>query len=75
MTPFLLTALLAGLAGSPHCVAMCGAFASACAVHRPGFGAWHAGRLVAYAILGALAGNGGAVHSRSRLAAAHSSPR
>jgi sulfite exporter TauE/SafE len=56
MTPFLLTALLAGLAGSPHCVAMCGAFASACAVHRPGFAAWHAGRLVSYGILGAAAG-------------------
>jgi sulfite exporter TauE/SafE len=56
VTPFLLTAFLAGLAGSPHCVAMCGAFASACAVHRAGFGAWHAGRLVAYAALGALAG-------------------
>jgi len=56
VTPFLLTALLAGLAGSPHCVAMCGAFASACAVPRPGFGAWHAGRLVSYAILGAAAG-------------------
>ncbi len=59
MTPFLLTALLAGLAGSPHCVAMCGAFASACAAHRPGFGAWHAGRLAAYAALGALAGTVG----------------
>lgn len=56
MTPFLLTAFLAGLAGSPHCVAMCGAFASACAAHRAGFGAWHAGRLVAYGALGAVAG-------------------
>jgi hypothetical protein len=59
MLPFLLTAFLGGLAGSPHCVAMCGAFASACAVHRPGFGAWHAGRLVSYAILGAIAGAAG----------------
>lgn len=59
MLPFLLTALLGGLAGSPHCVAMCGAFASACAVHRPGFGAWHAGRLVSYATLGAVAGAAG----------------
>ncbi|MEO8029234.1 MAG: sulfite exporter TauE/SafE family protein [Gemmatimonadota bacterium] len=56
MTAFLLTALLAGLAGSPHCVAMCGGFASACAVPRSGFAAWHAGRLAAYATLGAIAG-------------------
>ena len=60
MTPLLLTALLAGLAGSPHCVAMCGGFASACARPRAGFGAWHAGRLLAYAILGAIAGAVGA---------------
>lgn len=59
MLPFLLTAFLGGLAGSPHCVAMCGAFASACAVHRPGFAAWHAGRLVSYATLGAVAGAAG----------------
>jgi sulfite exporter TauE/SafE len=38
---------------------MCGAFASACAVHRPGFAAWHAGRLVSYATLGAVAGAAG----------------
>jgi len=61
VTPFLLTALLAGLAGSPHCVAMCGAFASACAGRPAGFGAWHAGRLAGYAVLGAIAGSVGRI--------------
>jgi sulfite exporter TauE/SafE len=49
-------ALVAGLAGSPHCVAMCGGFAGACADRAPGAAAYHAGRLVTYAVLGALAG-------------------
>jgi sulfite exporter TauE/SafE len=57
----LLGAFLAGLTGSPHCVAMCGAFASACARHPAGLGAWHVGRIVGYAILGAVAGALGAV--------------
>ncbi|MEP6572575.1 MAG: sulfite exporter TauE/SafE family protein [Gemmatimonadota bacterium] len=52
----LLGAFLAGLAGSPHCVLMCGSFASACARHPAGLGAWHIGRLVGYSILGAIAG-------------------
>jgi hypothetical protein len=38
---------------------MCGAFASACAGRPAGFGAWHAGRLLSYAILGAIAGSVG----------------
>jgi sulfite exporter TauE/SafE len=59
--PLLLGAFLAGLAGSPHCVLMCGPFASACARTAPGLAAWHAGRLTGYAILGAVAGAAGAV--------------
>lgn len=50
-------ALLAGLAGSPHCVGMCGGLATAAG----GGPAWHAGRLSTYAALGALAGAAGAV--------------
>jgi sulfite exporter TauE/SafE len=46
----------AGLVGSPHCVGMCGGFASACSLDVPGTVAWHAGRLVTYAVLGAAAG-------------------
>lgn len=59
--PLVFGAFLAGLAGSPHCVLMCGAFASACARPVPGLGAWHAGRLVGYAVLGSLAGAFGAL--------------
>jgi sulfite exporter TauE/SafE len=59
--PLLLGAFLAGLAGSPHCVLMCGPFASACARTAAGLGAWHAGRLTGYALLGAAAGAAGAV--------------
>ena len=55
MTALLLGALLAGLIGSPHCVAMCGGFASTCARTAGGAAAWHLGRLTTYAILGALA--------------------
>ncbi len=55
------TALLMGLAGGPHCALMCGA---ACAgIGRAGgdrstttLAAFHGGRLVGYAALGALAG-------------------
>ncbi len=54
--PLVFGAFLAGLAGSPHCVLMCGAFASACARPARGLAAWHAGRLVGYGILGAIAG-------------------
>jgi sulfite exporter TauE/SafE len=59
--PLLLGAFLAGLAGSPHCALMCGPFASACARSAAGLGAWHAGRLTGYALLGAMAGAAGAV--------------
>lgn len=65
MTGLLLGALLAGLAGSPHCLAMCGGFAASCG--RPGraLAAWHAGRLTTYALLGAAAGAAG--HALGRL--------
>ncbi len=51
MTP-VIAAALAGLVGSPHCVGMCGGFATAAGLP------WHAGRLTTYALLGALAGLG-----------------
>lgn len=50
MIPLLGGALLAGAAGSPHCVGMCGGFATAAGP------AWHLGRLGTYAVLGGLAG-------------------
>ena len=53
----ILSAVLMGLAGTPHCLAMCGA---ACAAASGGqasrLGAFHLGRLVAYAAAGAVAG-------------------
>lgn len=60
MIPLLGGALLAGLTGSPHCVGMCGGFATA-ATARGGGLLWHAGRLTTYGLLGALAGTLGAV--------------
>lgn len=55
-----LTALLMGLAGGPHCVAMCGAacagLAQAAGGHRlQAWGAFQLGRLVGYGLMGALA--------------------
>jgi len=58
--PLLLGAFVAGLAGSPHCALMCGPFAAACGRTASGLGAWHAGRITAYALLGAVAGAAGA---------------
>lgn len=49
-------AFAAGLLGSPHCVGMCGGFASACADTPQHGAAYHLGRLSTYATLGALAG-------------------
>ncbi|HOY70845.1 MAG TPA: sulfite exporter TauE/SafE family protein [Methylotenera sp.] len=61
-SPLLLTAFFMGLAGGPHCIAMCGA---ACASlqqgqiqnQAQGWQMWkfHAGRLLGYAALGAIA--------------------
>ncbi len=61
MIPLLASALLAGLMGSPHCVAMCGAFASSCARVPGGLPAWHLGRVATYAVLGGFAGALGSV--------------
>jgi len=56
MLPAIAAAALAGLLGSPHCVGMCGPFALACG-GRLGHGlAWHAGKTLTYATLGAIAG-------------------
>lgn len=58
----LLAVLLASLAGSMHCAAMCGGFVCVYAGGRPGQGspgahaAYNAGRLASYVTLGALAG-------------------
>ena len=54
------SAFLMGLAGTPHCAAMCGAACGALAPSRPGDPgtvsrlALHAGRLVSYSLAGAL---------------------
>lgn len=69
MTPYLLPVLLASVAGSLHCAAMCGPFLAAVAGYgndrRSGVApsaAYHAGRLVTYGALGAVGGLvGGAV--------------
>ncbi len=55
MTSLLAGAFVAGLVGSPHCVAMCGGFAVTCSRTPRGAVAWHLGRLTTYAGLGALA--------------------
>lgn len=60
LIPSLTATFLAGLAGSPHCIGMCGGFAAACAGKDAG-AAWHLGRLTTYGLLGALAGFTGAV--------------
>lgn len=49
-------AALAGLIGSPHCIGMCGGFALACGGKVSHTAAWHAGKILTYALLGALAG-------------------
>lgn len=54
MSPLFGGALAAALLGGPHCVGMCGPFATAAGP------AWHAGRLATYATLGALAASAGA---------------
>lgn len=51
----LLSALLMGLAGTPHCLAMCGAACAAAGGGRRGLLPLHLGRLLAYAAAGAVA--------------------
>lgn len=52
-------AFVAGLVGSPHCIGMCGGFASACSTDVRHGTAYHLGRMSTYATLGALAGTFG----------------
>ena len=56
-TPLALTTLLMGLAGGPHCIAMCGAACGGLQKSAAGIHIWkfHAGRLIGYATLGAVA--------------------
>jgi len=49
----LLSAVLMGLAGTPHCLAMCGAACRAAGGQHSGW--FHGGRLLSYAVAGALA--------------------
>ncbi|MBC3787980.1 sulfite exporter TauE/SafE family protein [Spirosoma utsteinense] len=63
MTGWWTTALLTGLAGSLHCIGMCGPLAMALPVgrlpqgqRRLARGLYHAGRLSAYSLLGAVVG-------------------
>lgn len=56
MIPAISAAALAGLVGSPHCIGMCGSFALACGGRASHTAAWHAGKTLTYAFLGALAG-------------------
>lgn len=56
-----LSALVMGLVGGPHCVAMCGAACAGIARaasprSRQALWTWQLGRLVGYSVLGALAG-------------------
>ena len=54
--PLVFTALGMGLAGGPHCVAMCGAFCAGLgSADQPGRVLWfHARRMLGYALLGAV---------------------
>jgi sulfite exporter TauE/SafE len=56
MIPAISAAALAGLFGSPHCLGMCGPFALACGGKISQTAAWHAGKILTYALLGVLAG-------------------
>ncbi len=72
--------LVASLVGSPHCAGMCGGFVCFVAGQATGsrrvlaHAAYHGGRLVSYAALGALAGllGAGAEKFGARLGIAHS---
>lgn len=56
-TPLALTTLLMGLAGGPHCIAMCGAACGGMQTSNIGLqtAKFHSGRIIGYAILGAIA--------------------
>jgi sulfite exporter TauE/SafE len=66
MVAIVTAGIVAGLVGSPHCVGMCGGFASACGVRPGGLAAWNLGRLLAYVTLGAAIGSLGAVPTIGR---------
>ena len=54
-----LIAFLTGLAGSLHCVVMCGAFATSCSQlgsKKSGVAYYNIGRILSYSLLGAFAG-------------------
>ncbi len=53
----------AGLAGSLHCVGMCGAFATSCGQTQKGLISYHLGKLTSYGLLGLIAGIFGASFS------------
>ena len=61
MTSLVASAAVAGLIGSVHCMGMCGGFAIACGGRVSHTLAWNMGRIVTYAVLGALAGALGGV--------------
>jgi uncharacterized protein len=54
-----LTVLAASLAGSAHCVGMCGSLVTAAAPNRRSWAAYQIGRLCSYVALGAIAGGVG----------------
>jgi hypothetical protein len=54
-TALVASALLMGLAGTPHCLAMCGPACAALSRGRPATLAFHAARLASYAAAGAVA--------------------
>lgn len=58
----LVSALVMGVAGGPHCVAMCGAACTGLSQTHPkpnvGIALYHLGRLFGYALLGAIASYG-----------------
>ncbi len=59
------SALVAGLLGGAHCVGMCGGFAAAAGSRGTASGlAWHGGRGLAYATLGAVGGSLGGTLAR-----------
>jgi len=70
MLPLMVSAFLAGVAGSPHCLGMCGPFAMACADRPSATASWHLGRILTYGLLGGVAGTlGVAIPGPSWLAA------
>lgn len=56
-TPLAITTLFMGLAGGPHCIAMCGAACGSFQKENGTAAVWqfHAGRLIGYASLGGIA--------------------